>query len=686
MTLRLKRKILPLPPLMALLGALLVSVCCSARGYVIYYGSHSTATEKAVCYDLQHDLCQLTGDSVSVLREPAAIATGRYAIVVGTPATSRLIASYFQKGLLDTAALPAAGGGLIHVVRDGRSRVLVLTGRDVAGMQHTVYDFSTHDLGIDPLAYWTGYEPRRRPAYDPYRTVQRTVPPPVVPVICYMENDVDELANLHKPYLEYSMDTWKGMVNSLRRMGYNAIQLFDMLGRPEFYTRAPYLKLVPGYRANMKLVDSMIDYAHLKGMRIQVDLSLGYQMRSITDEQALCWTRYRDDWVRTWIYYLTRTPLGKADIYSLRPRNQVWDRAYVSSCGEDKVTVFNDVFRVFDSVLHVYEPGKQKVCVCYDDGMEMFNGGFSPPKDFTVAWSDDGYCSFPEMPASTKGYPFGTYMHAGFWTNHTVHDPYPLRIDSVMTLMRTKYHATSYVEVNGQTFRPFLLNLSAFAAWARDPVHFNGSAFYSRWCSRYFGARAAPFAKASMQALHHAQFGRTGYVRNLGQIKSLTGYLADRNVVSSRGVSYRVSYARLDFPDLQRRRDFLARAVAEAARGTTRAKDQAHFYYDFVCLPAIMYLQLMDFEITLVKTARLKHDYESGGDVSLLDTASALAGSAFRQMRVIDSTCLKGDENNKWASWYDPVKRRPNNGFPTLHAVGQIRAHLDSLRQAARRQ
>jgi len=94
--------------------------------------------------------------------------------------------------------------------------------------------------------------------------------------------------------------------------------------------------------------------------------------------------------------------------------------------------------------------------------MDMFNNGFNPPKDWIIAWSDDGYAGFKHYPTSTKGYQFGTYMHAGFWKNHTIGHPYPEQIDTIMHRMFREYNATSYCQVNGQQFRPFLLNIEAF--------------------------------------------------------------------------------------------------------------------------------------------------------------------------------------------------------------------------------
>ena len=647
------------------------------KKYIIYYGKHSTATERAVCADLKEDLEKVTGAPVTIAPEHGEVNAADYNFVVGTPATSLLVSRMVKNGVLQQKYLTPQGG-VMKVVKENSAQMVLLAGATAEGMQNTVYAYSQSALGIDPLEYWTGRKPVKKPDFDPYKARDSIVASPLVPIICYFENDVDELANMRKPYLEYDMETWKGMVNSLRRIHYNAIHLFDMLGRPEFYTREPYKKLRPGYQVNLPLVDSMIAYAHLKGMKIQVDLSLGYQMKSVSDSEALCWSQYKDKWIDTWVYYLTKTPLGKADIYSLRPRNQVWDRAYISSCGENNAAVFNEVFTVIDSILAVYKPGVTKICVCYDDGMELFNTGFHPPKDFIVAWSDDGYCNFKTMPVSNKGYAFGTYMHAGFWTNHTVHDPYPLKIDSVMSYMLQRYNAGSYIAVNGQTFRPFLLNLEAFSRWAYDPAHFNGEAFYKSWTSYYFGAAAAPFAIASMKKLDDAHFNRTGYVKNLSEIKGLIGFLSDKAVETPNG-SFKASYNNTLAPDLQRRHHDVTAAYNAAQSGLTAAKDHPVFYHDYVYLPALMYHQLLAFETTLLEAASRKQAYAAGHQKKDIREAKELIKTASQQLSAIYKTCRQGDRDSKWKTWYYPEKRRPNNGFPTLEMIAAIQNNLQTL-------
>ena len=139
----------------------------------------------------------------------------------------------------------------------------------------------------------------------------------MVPLLVYFENDVDELANLKKPLLEYDWESYTEMIDALVRMRYNGIQLFDMLGRPEFFLRPTYQKIRPDYDIDLTYIEKLMDYAHDKGMKVQIDMSMGYKIKSLESKYADCWSENKDKWFGVWNYYLKETPIGKADIFSL---------------------------------------------------------------------------------------------------------------------------------------------------------------------------------------------------------------------------------------------------------------------------------------------------------------------------------------------------------------------------------
>ena len=497
-----------------------LQACTTDMEICIVTGENAGKTELLAASHLKADLEAVLGRTVPIRSEKEPGSFPGQVLLVGTPAShSGLAKLAAERAIVLSEDLPGSRGGIRAGISHKGQRSAVLAGSDVQGMQYAVYQYCQEVLGVDPFQYWTGRKPELNPKLDVFHFRDTVLAPPEIPILCYFENDVDELANIRRPKLEYDWQNYTEMINSLVRLKYNAIHLFDMLGRPEFFLRPEYQVIRPGYDIRLSYIDSLISYAQDMGMMVQIDMALGYKIRPMAQEKADCWKKNKPGWVETWTYYFEETPLGKADIFSLRPRNQVWDWEYKSSCGEEKMDVFNEVYAELGAVIDRYKPEATKVLICYHDGMEMFNQGFGPPDDWIVAWSDDGYAEFAHWPHSTRGYDFGTYMHAGFWLNHTVHDPYPERIDSIMKRMVEDYDAHTYCMVNWQQFRPFLINLEAFSKVADNTSAFDGEAFYRDWTHRYFGEEAGKHAVRSMKKLHEAQFDRVGYVQHLWEIQ-----------------------------------------------------------------------------------------------------------------------------------------------------------------------
>ncbi|MCG8370918.1 MAG: glycosyl hydrolase 115 family protein, partial [Proteobacteria bacterium] len=600
-------------------------------------------------------------------------------IVVGTVGRHALIDRLAADGKIALSGVaPGPRGGIWEkVTHDGRPLV-VLAGSDYQGTQYAVYDYSRDVLGVDPLNYWTGIEPDPISDLDIGDFRERVIAPPKIPYLIYFENDVDELANLREPLLEYDWETYTELIDALVRLRYNGIELFDMLGRTEFFTRPAYLALRPDYETNLDLVERMIDYAHEKGMLVQIDMMMGRQFGRITTEESNCWSEHRDAWIGTWSDYLSHTPIGKADIFTLRPRNQLLDWPYVSACDEDRVTVFNEVYAAFGELLDALKPGAVKVCVCYDDGMDLYNEGFGPPEDFIVAWSDDGWGGFRVLPDDTRGYRFGTYMHAGFWLNHTVHDPYPEKIDEIMSMMVDRFGANEYLMVNGQTFRPFMINIEAFSRFALSPDEFDGDAFYRQWLGRYFHEDSLDGAVSALKSLHAAQFDNVGYVQNLWEIREAVAYLSDAPIDRPDRTPVPVGFDRVG-PDIDatlRRLTLIAEARDAALDAMERAGPHTDFFHDHVLLPILLYEDLLRYEAGLHRMAKLKRAHETSADPHALAQTRGIFEETRSNFARLHERRMEGDRLARFAGWYDPAIRRPNNGFPTTKDLEAIEANL----------
>ncbi len=671
----------------------------SSSGITIIISEEEHITDHITANDLKNDLIKIGKQSVAVESWTGTLPNTEKIIVVGTVGQHALIDSLVNNQQLTLSAdLPGSRGGIWAKTVFDNKTIAILAGSDVQGTQYATYDYSRDILGVDPLTYWTGIEPIINPELDVYNFEARTIEPPQVPYLVYFENDVDELANMKKPYLEYDWENYTQMIDSLVRLRYNGIEFFDMLGRVEFYTRPGYKAIRPDYEFNMPLLEKMIDYAKQKGMHIQIDMMMGRPFKSITMEESNCWREHKQKWIDTWTYYLTETPIKDADIFTLRPRNQVLDWPYRSSCEEDRVQVFNEVYAELNNVLNQYKPDSVRVCVCYDDGMELYNEGFRPPENFIIAWPDDGWGDFRLEPESTDGFKFGSYMHAGFWLNHDVHDPYPEKIQQVMTDFFERFNGDHYLMVNGQTFRLFVINLEAFSLVAQSPEDFDGQQFYRDWITRYFASSAVnsnPEVNTSPEVnnisvvddtvmaltrLHDAQFDNVGYVQHLWEIKMSVAFLMDQPIQRPDRTPIPVSFNDIEaiIEPVRRRMTLLEDAAAAAESGRAKIQDSTHFYHDHIYLPIKLYQDLLNYNHDLHRLVQLKQQYAKTADQELLSEAKSIIATAKTHLATLHNRRQQGDLNERWAGWYAPEKRRPNNGFPNEADLQNIEDHLNN--------
>jgi hypothetical protein len=617
------------------------------------HGSGATPPERHACEDLRADLESVLGAPVELAVEDADRRDAGTVYLVGTPASSGWVAALVaQGGVTLSPTSPGPGGGVIRTLdRPGCGPLVLLAGSDAAGAQRAVYTYAREVLGVDPAKYFTGYAPQRRPDFTP-PPFDQTLPPPRVPTLCYFDNDNDELANLSRPYLQFDRDTWRGVIATLVRLGYNAIDLHDHLGRSEFYRWDAYKALRPDYHTDLDLIDWVIDYAHARGVRAQIPMYLAWEFRQLTEEQAVCWTQHKQAWIDLWRHYLTETPLGKADLFLDRPRSQLWDCPYVSACGEDTATVMTEAFAALRDVVLEHNPAATLLCDLYSEGRDVWaTGRFNPPKEYVMLWPNDGFGRLPGPPGDKRGYRWGCYMHAGFWLNHVVQDPYPERIADSMRTMLCEYGADAYCLVNGQTFRHFILNLEAYARACEEPETFDGREFSRQWSRRYLGEEAVAPAVQAMEQLHAAS--EEGYVRLMHNVVAALTACVEKQRVE-------------DLAELRRRRQAAAsrlealRAALKTAEEAERcARDQAGFAHDQLVLPIRLFAETAELHLLLLETLLAWNENRP-------EAANERARDAAAVLCEHLETRARGDKNPKWAGWYDPRTRRPNGGFPDL--------------------
>ena len=643
---------------------LLITVIALNAQTVILHGNNATSVELNSANDLKADIQKVYPNELVNIQSSKKSIKGKYnkIIVIGTKKSNNLINQLYtskQSDLLQTE-LKSETFVLqtLPFNENEASKTLYIIGADDRGTYYGIYEFSGKILGIDALEYWTSKKPRSPAKFEiPEMSFRERAP--VFPLRGYFDNDNDMLANWKGRKLIVEFDTWKEVINSLARLRYNYIDTHDLLGRPEFFMW-DYYKNITEYHTDLELVDKVIDYAHSKGMMIQIPMYLGWEFHHI-DYDKICLTEHHDHWMEVYEYYLTKTPFAKGDIYLARPRHPIYDYAY--SCEAEKNAgiktgpLMNKMFKGLSDLIDKYRPGAILVCDLWREGRPMWQDGeFAPDKKIMMLWADYYGGDFREWPEDQKGYDFGIYVHAGIWLNHVIQDPLVHQISAAVNEAVDR-GMTNNIFVNGQDFKHFILNLEVCSRLAWDPKGFDPDAFYKEWTSRYFGKKASPLVINSLKLLNEAHTALAGYkdittasVRTLNSIQK-------GEFVSSFDIRQTLKAIGLAKASLQ---------LAITAAALVPEESQM-VYDDQIVFPATIYYN----NIVFLEAVTLYCEFLQSGieDKATNDYYAINMKNALVKMR---NTLNEGSKWKKWDGWTKCENFRVYTPPPKIEQIDKI--------------
>jgi len=651
----------------AILGMLVCAGGTNSRQALIVYGENAGVTEFHSASELAKDFQKVYGSAPEVIsnsewqKAEKRVKAFQAIFLVGTVESHSEIEKLAQAGAIKvSAADPGPEAFVIKSFPD--QKLMVIAGCDPRGVLYGVYEFSENFLGIDPLEYWTGKTPEKRDKMV-IPEIDLREKPPAFKLRGYFDNDSDHLANFSGRKLIIEFELWKEMIDSLARLGYNYIDLFDTLGRAEFWNWPYYTENFPGYHTDLKLVEQVIDYAHTKGMMVQVNTSLGWEFHHLPYEKT-CLSKYYDDWMDGYRYYLEETPIGKADLFTHSPRDPWWDRPY--KCPREKILGINQpalhtrLVNDLNALVQAHNPNARVIGILWSDGQKTWlSRDYQPDPSIDMMWADNGYALYPAWPGDLKGHRFGIYLHAGFWRNQTVQDPYPDRIGKSTREAYQRGMTANYF-VNGQSFKNFILNLEAAARAAWDPAGFDGEEFYQQWAARYFGTDAAPEIVSSLKALHSANEKAAGYQ----EITSNTNVLL---TLLSKGLILDPGFSASD----QAVQD-AERALAYAKAAEPKVPESSRLVFDDqIYFPALIYYQNLKLNWLI---GQIIQDHQKLGRYSLSPEENQAAKNRLerRKKEAIDRLSKlrellnRGQKWEKWAGWYRVENFRKYTPPPTV--------------------
>ncbi len=543
---------------------------------------------------------------------------------------------------------------------------LWIVGADDRGVLYGVYEFSKRVLNIDALEYWTGNTaPQQTQLEIPEMDYREQAP--AFKLRGFLEHDNDMLANWKGRKLIVEFDIWKEMIDSLARLRYNYIGIHDLLGRPEFYLREYYTGMTD-YHTDLELVERVIDYAHSKGLLVLVPMYLGWEFMHLEMDEV-CITSHFDRWMEIYSYYLRETPLGKADLFLARPRHPIYDSAYI--CPEEEAVglhpgpLMEAVFSGLGKLIHAYRPGGKLMCDLGQEGRDLWHSNqFNIQREVQMLWADEGFAQFSEWPRRKKAYDFGIYLHAGVWKNQVVQDPYPDRLKASAQNAVSR-GMTENILVNGQSFKPFILNLEAAARVAWDPIRFDGVAFYEEWTTRYFGPKASAPAVQSFKLLSEAHHYAVGFQEVMKSSQKILDHIEQNEA---------------EMEDLANVRTSLALAQkslewAEKAK-TSVPPSSLNGFDDQVLFPCRIFVENLKLLKALIEFNNFYVTNRGRRNSKTRDRFRVLGLEAREQLVKLRILLEQGSSWGKWDGWYHPKHFRIHTQPPEIVAIDRVIENL----------
>ncbi len=661
----------------AILGMLVCAGGTNTRQAVIVYGENAGVAEVHSGSELAGDFQKVYGYAPKVISnsewQKTEKETGAFPAIflVGTVESHSEIAKLVQAGALKVSATDP--GPEAFVIKSfPELHLVVIAGCDPRGALYGVYEFSEKYLGIDPLEFWTGKTPEQRKAVV-IPEIDLREKPPAFKLRGYFDNDSDHLANFSGRKLIIEFELWKEMIDSLARLRYNYLDLFDTMGRAEFWNWPYYTENFPGYHTDLQLVEMVMDYAHTKGMMVQVETSLGWEFYHLPYEKK-CLSENYYQWMGVYRYYLESTPIGKADLFMHSPRDPWWDRPY--KCPREKLLGINQpvlhtrLVNDLNALVQSHNSNARVIGMLWSDGQKTWlSGDYNPDQRIEMIWADNGYARYPDWPGDWKGHQFGIYIHAGFWKNQTVQDPYPDRIGKSTREAYQRGMTANYL-VNGQSFKNFILNLEAAGRAAWDPAGFDGEKFYLEWAGRYFGKEAAPEIVKSLKALHSANEKAAGYENLTSNTKVLLNLLS-KGLILDPGFSA----SEQSLSDAER-----ALAYAKAAEPKV-PESRRLVFDDQIYFPALIYCENLKLNRTIGQVIQ-DHQKLRGYFLSPEENQAARNRLEQRRKEAIDHLLKlrelldRGQKWEKWDGWYQVENFRKYTPPPTVQDLEKAFAAL----------
>lgn len=281
------------------------------------------------------------------------------------------------------------------------------------------------------------------------------------------------------------------------------------------------------------------------------------------------------------------------------------------------------------------------------------SGEFKPNKNIQMLWADYGVADFREWPSDLQNYNFGIYIHAGVWQNQVTQNPYPdlIKSASLEAVRRKMNH--NYL-VNGQSFKPFILNLAACGKAAWNPQTFESDQFYKNWTTNYFGESASTLTIKSLKTTHLSNFPIGGFKQVMAKTVEILNQLKANKAIFQKTDSIKKAF-------------ILANEATELAYQAVKkvGESEKDVFDDQIRFPAKIYKLNTDL---LMKMAIFNNLTIAGNQHEIKKSGKLLKKS----LATLRNTLNKGSRWKKWDGWYKPENFRVYTPPPNSAEVDEV--------------
>lgn len=461
--------------------------------------------------DLIEDVRKITGKELTMVS--SLVDCAENCLMVGTVSDSEVAAilsgeevaalkDQWEKYLLRTVRMPT---------RPGPS--LVIAGSNPRGTMFGIYHFLEHQLGVDPLYFWTGYQPQQRSEIK-------------IPSLNYLSTEPDFKFRGWFINDEDLLTEWKdgGGTRRIDYPYYGQVVAPEIIARvAEAAVRLRFNLMIPASFVDIRnpAEERLVSEAARRGLFLSMHhiepvgvSAFGYQnyweergedplfsfysepekLKQTWRDYAQLWAKYPDVIWQIGLRGIADRPMWLADPGV--PQSDAERARLISEAMAVQRQIIVEVTGETDPLMSttLWAEGaafNQEGLLDIPEGVMIIFADNSPG----WVWQRDFY----ETPR-VSGRSYGVYFHHQLWGSgpHLVQGVPPAKTYQMFSEARTK-GAGHYAIMNVSNIREFVLGLAASGDMLWDMENFEPENYLEAWCARRFPDAAKPAAAAYQQ-------------------------------------------------------------------------------------------------------------------------------------------------------------------------------------------